>query len=383
MANPSLPEHAPGKYVPYEENRAYYSPDELPPDLQIEYTGRFNDVLQEAIYELGHLNGVAQESDANPLVYTTMVRREAVQSILLEGGDLGLEDMFRPSEIDGGDLTRKDVQEAVNYEEAIQKGAERVRTDGTITLRLLKDLHRMLLDGVRDEAEHPGEFRDRPVVIPPPSTTEDPFVPPSPTRVPELMANLAQYLATGGGYHDLVELALVHYQFETIHPFGDGNGRLGRVLVTLQLIQQGNLAKPFLYPSAYFNEHKTEYVRRMRQVSEEGAWQPWLEFFIDGIRQQAADAVARTERLRDLREAYESDYGSRKTTTDRLAMALFEKPYVTTANVEEKLDVTHQTARNAIRELEASGILEETTGQDRYQKYKAVDIFDILNEPIE
>jgi Fic family protein len=197
------------------------------------------------------------------------------------------------------------------------------------------------------------------------------------------MANLAQYLATGGGFHDLVELGIVHYQFETIHPFGDGNGRLGRVLITLQLIQQGNLEKPFLYPSAYFNEHKTEYVRRMRQVSEEGAWQPWLEFFIDGIRQQAVDAVERTKRLRDLRQSYREDYGSRKTATDRLAMALFEKPYVTTANVEEKLDVTHQTARNAIRNLEESGVLEETTGQARYQKFKASDIFTILNEPLD
>jgi len=155
------------------------------------------------------------------------------------------------------------------------------------------------------------------------------------------------------------------------------------LLITLQLIQQGYLTEPYLYPSAYFNEHKIEYVNRMRAVSEEGAWEPWLQFFVDGIRQQAADAVTRTDELRGLRREYEARYGHEKTATDRLAMRLFQYPYVTTNEVEELLDVSHQTARNAIQALEGEGVLQETTGKERYQEFKAVDIFDILTRSFE
>jgi Fic family protein len=152
------------------------------------------------------------------------------------------------------------------------------------------------------------------------------------------------------------------------------------LLITLQLLDMGYLTEPFLYPSAYFNEHKIEYVKRMRAVSEEGAWERWLSFFVEGIQRQAADAVTRTERLREVRQEYERRFGHEKTATDRLAMRLFQRPYVTTADVEDLLDVSHQTARNAIEALETEGVLQETTGKQRYQEYKAVDIFEILTE---
>lgn len=197
------------------------------------------------------------------------------------------------------------------------------------------------------------------------------------------MSNLEDYIQTGGRLHKLLEVGIVHYQFETIHPYSDGNGRLGRLLITLQLIDQGYLSRPYLSPSAYFNKHKVEYVTRMRSVSEEGAWEPWLQFFVDGIRQQAADAVYRTDELRALRREYEMDYGHEKTASDRLAMRLFQYPYVTTKEVADLLNVTHQTARNAIRELETQGILEETTGKQRYQEFKAVDIFEIMTRSFE
>jgi Fic family protein len=197
------------------------------------------------------------------------------------------------------------------------------------------------------------------------------------------LEDLVAYIGDSGDYHDLVALGIVHYQFETIHPFGDGNGRLGRLLITLQLIQQGYLSEPHLYPSAYFNEHKLEYVTKMRAVSEEGAWEPWLQFFVDGIRQQAADAVTRTDELGSLRNEYEARYGHEKTATDRLAMRLFQYSHLTTNEVVELLDVSHQTARNAIQDLEDEGVLQETTGKGRYQEFKAVDIFDILTRSFE
>jgi Fic family protein len=378
----SLPPDAPGEYKFYGKH-PNYEPDPLPPELELPRGGSLQDTIQDAIYQLGRLEGIGDETDASPVVYTTMVRKEAVQSVLIEGGDVDLQEMFHPENVEGDRTTEKDVREALNYERTVRYAASQVAETGAITLELLKELHEMLLDGVRDEANRLGAFREQPAFIPAPTPEEEPFYPPTGSRVPGLMENLVAYLAAGGEYQDLVDLAVVHYQFETVHPFGDGNGRLGRILVTLQLIRDGYLEKPYLYPSEYFNAHKLEYVRKMRAVSEEGAWEPWLEFFIEGIRQQAADAIERTERLRGLRDEYRQEYGSEKTATDRLAMRLFRRPYVTTNDVAEMLDVTHQTANDAVSDLEAAGVLEETTGKERYREYKAVDIFDILSESLD
>lgn len=379
MPDEQLPDAAPGKYIPYGV-RPYYLPEELPPDAEIDLGPDFQQTLQDTIYQLGRLQGISDETSVSPIVYTSLVRREAVESVLVEGADIEFEDMFRP---DTDSTTTKDVQEALNYEKAIRKGASRVAESGELTLELVKELHELLLEEVRDHGSRLGEFRTNPVHIPPPQSLKEPFIPPGPEKVRPLMQNLERYIDQGGKYHSIVDLGIVHYQFETIHPFGDGNGRLGRVLITLQLIKQGFLTEPFLYPSAYFNKHKVEYVTKMRAVSEEGAWVPWLEFFIEGIRQQAADAVSRTEKLRDVRQEYEHRYGDEKTATDRLAMRLFQQPYVTTQDVEEMLDVSRQTARNSLIELEEVGVLEETTGKERYQEFRAVDIFDILTESFE
>ena len=265
MPDEQLPESAPGRYVPY-GRQPYYLPDELPPKAEIDLGGEFQQTRQDTIYQLGQLQGISTETTASPIVYTSLVRREAVESVLVEGADIEFEDMFRPAEIEPSSTT-KDIQEALNYEQAIREGAQRVAETGEITLELLKDLHRLLLDGVRDEARTLGEFRTSPVHIPPPEAHRSPFIPPGPEKVRPLMQNLERYIDRGGAYHDIVDLGIVHYQFETIHPFGDGNGRLGRVLITLQLIKQGFLSEPFLYPSAYFNEHKIEYVTKMRAVS--------------------------------------------------------------------------------------------------------------------
>lgn len=381
MAGSTLPDRAPGTYIPYGE-KPYYLPDTLPPERELAIDSKLRETLEHAIYELGRLEGQSEETNTNPIVYTSLVRREAVESVLIEGAEIEIQDLFRPDRLDGVEVT-KDVQEGLNYERAVLNGAQRVSETERISIGLLDELHQQLVAGTRHEGETIGEFRTHPVHIPPPETLADPFIPPAPDEIPDLMDDLVDYIRDGGPYHKLLDIGIVHYQFETIHPYSDGNGRLGRLLITLQLIDQGYLSRPYLYPSAYFNEHKVEYVTRMRAVSEEGAWESWLQFFVDGIRQQAADAVARTDELRTLRREYEMNYGHEKTAADRLAMRLFQHPYVTSNEVAEFLDVSPQTARNAINELEAEGILEETTGKQRYQEFKAVDIFDILTRSFE
>ncbi|WP_255192034.1 Fic family protein [Natronobeatus ordinarius] len=376
MATRDLPDSAPGRYVPYGD-RPFYLPDELPPGRPIQIDDRLRELLDEAIFQLGRLDGISEETSVNPIVYTSLVRREAVESVLIEGAEIQLEDLFRPDKA-GASQVAKDIQEGLNYERAVLEGSRAVSETGEISLSLLTRLHDILLTNARNEGDTPGEFRKTPVHIPPPEGLVEPFIPPAPGRITPLMENLEAYIEEGGPYHELIDTGIVHYQFETIHPFSDGNGRLGRILITLQLIEQGYLTKPYLYPSAYFNKHKIEYVTRLRAVSEEGAWESWLRFFVEGIKEQAFDAVERTDELRQLRREYEATYGHEKTAADRLAMRLFQHPYVTTNDVAEILDVTTQTARNAITELEAGGVLEETTGKERYQEFKAVDIFDIL-----
>ncbi|ELZ49218.1 filamentation induced by cAMP protein Fic [Halorubrum californiense DSM 19288] len=194
------------------------------------------------------------------------------------------------------------------------------------------------------------------------------------------MDSLEAYIQMGGEYHPLVDLAVTHYQFETIHPCSDGNGRLGRLLIVLQLHEAGYLSEPYLYPSAYFNRNKQEYVERMRAVSEAGNWRDWIAFFIEGIKEQARDSYERTFNLIELRREYETQYPGQKTS-HKLARSLFELPYFTANNVTERFDVSRQTAYNAIEELEAGGVVVEVTGQQRNREYKAVDIFDILERP--
>ncbi|AKH97222.1 Fic family protein [Halanaeroarchaeum sulfurireducens] len=378
MAPPSLPESVPGEYRSFGDGE-WYIPDPLPPAKEISLPDGFESTLRDAIFQLGRLAAIGAESDTSPLLYTTMVRREAVESILIEGGDINMEKMFKPREVGDGPITDTSVKEALNYESAIRDGAEEVQEGGTIDIGLLQALHQTLMDKARGHANEVGQFRSSSVHIPPPSASEEPFIPPPPREVPSLMQNLVDYITSESGDEPLVEIGVTHYQFETIHPFEDGNGRLGRILITLQLIQHGYLEQPYLYPSAYFNEHKIEYVRKMRAVSERGEWGPWIEFFVNGIREQAKAAYDRTQDLRELRQEYEQRYGSGKTAADRLGIRLFQEPYVDANKVSELLDVSGQTARNAIAQLEADGVLEETTGKQRYKEWKAVDIFDILS----
>nr|WP_256388536.1 Fic family protein [Haladaptatus sp. W1] len=186
-----------------------------------------------------------------------------------------------------------------------------------------------------------------------------------PSATPEgltgLMQSLESYIQMGGQYHPLIDAGIIHYFFETVHPFSDGNGRLGRLLIILYLTSEGYLESPYIYPSAYFNRHKVEYVERMRAVSEEGAWDEWLTFFIEGLRSQAETSYTRTQQLRELQERYENEY-SGSTTTDAFARQLLQCPYFTAPDLVEYLDVSRRTAYKIVDDLEADGLIEEVTG---------------------
>jgi Fic family protein len=380
MPTNELPDSAPGTYVPYHPE-PYYSPEPLPVEPPLELSDRTHDLVADAAYQIGRVDGISSTVDFAAVLYTSFVRIEAVESARIEGADVAYQDVeaYHTQHPTGeADATiEKDLQEALNYETALTYGLDRIEGGAAITLPLVKQLHTMLLEGVRNDGDVVGDFRDHMVHLTSPQSGRRPFVPPTPDGLDGLMRSLESYVQMGGQYHPLVDAAVVHYFFETVHPFSDGNGRLGRLLVILYLTSEGYLESPYLSPSAYFNRHKVEYVERMRAVSEEGAWDEWLTFVLDGLRSQAETSYDRTHRLRELQERYEREYPG-STSTDTFARQLLQYPYFTPPDLVDYLDVSRRTAYKVVDDLEADGLVEEVTGNERGTEYKAVDVFDVL-----
>ncbi|MFA9504421.1 Fic family protein [Natrinema sp. H-ect1] len=388
MEGTEVQESAPGELISY-GRESYYKPDPLPPSRDLALNRDFYDLLADATFWLGKLSGVSLELDFPPVLYTSLLRKEAMESAEIEGADVdynalySLETRSLDEAEDGysieptSDTDTKDTQEVLNYEQAVEDGIEILDNGGEISVSFLHDLHETLLTDVPDDRVDTDTIGAYKTV---PNHLGD-FLPPVPGEVDGLMDALVTYYRTGGSYHPLVDIALFHYQFETIHPYGDGNGRLGRLLITLQLYDGGLLERPNLYLSEYFNRNKATYVDRMDAVRSRGDWEEWISFFVKGVAQQAEESVTRTLALDELRRSYEEEYGGVQYARNRLACSLFEQPYVTTKTVAERLDIERSTAYRAIDTLEDEGILEEVTGKDRNKEYRAKEIFEILERP--
>ncbi len=385
MDRSSVADEAPGRLVSYGRD-SYYKPDPLPPSRTLELDEEFHETLSETAFWLGKLSGISVTETYPPVLYTSLLRKEALESTEIEGADAGFNDVFSyetrtrqmgstDEQPEHADRERtKDIGEVLNYESALERGIDAMQEGEEISVDLLHSLHELLLKEVRSDTDTIGEFRDRPVHL-------GEFVPPAPDAVEGAMDALLTYVRTGGRYHDFVDVALVHYQLETIHPYGDGNGRLGRLLITLQLYRNGYLERPNVYLSEYFNRNRQTYVDRLQAVRKTGDWESWVSFFVTGLRNQARESVERTLELRDLRKRYEDEYGDSNRTDARLALDLFEQPYVTASDVERRLDVSGPTAYRAIESLREDGVIEEVTGKDRNREFRAAEIFDVLEQP--
>jgi len=389
MRDVEIEDSAPGKLISYGKE-SYYRPDPLPPSDELSLGAVFYDLLADATFWLGKLSGVSLELDFPPVLYTSLLRKEAMESAEIEGADIDYNALYSletHSLDETGDVSldevttspadTKDTQEVLNYEQAIKEGIATLERGGEISVTLLHDLHETLLTDVPDDridTDTIGSYKTVPNYL-------GDFLPPVPGEVDGLMDALMTYYRTGGSFHPLVDIALFHYQFETIHPYGDGNGRLGRLLITLQLYDAGLLEQPNLYLSEYFNRNKAEYVDRMGEIRARSDWEEWLTFFIKGVARQAEESVHRTLALDELRRRYEDEYGGVQYAKNRLACNLFEQPYVTTKTVADLLDIERSTAYRAIESLEADGVLEEVTGKQRNKEYRAKEIFDILEQP--
>lgn len=380
MQRKNLPDAAPGKYVdshPY----PFYSPEKLPVEPKFNIPDEVDELVADAAYQIGRVDGISSTVNFSASLYVSLIRLEAVESARIEGADVDFQEVqaYRTQnpEKESESEVKKDLREALNYEDALMHGIDIIEKGGNITLNLIKRLHAILLDGVRNEGDVVGEFRDHPVRIPSPVVGRRPFIPPTHEIVPELMESLESYLQEGGAYHPLVDAAIIHYFFETVHPFSDGNGRLGRLIIILYLMTEGYLESPYLNPSGYIERHKVQYVERMRAVSEKGEWNEWFQFFIEGLHTQAKRSYDRTWDLLELQSAYKAEYDG-STSTDECARRLLEKPYFAAPELAEFLDVSRMTAYRVIENLEDDGLIEEVTGKEKGKEYKAVDVFDII-----
>lgn len=371
----------PGSIDPY-EGLPCYRPESLPPEL--EYTDDVLRVYGDAQYALGRLATLHRNVDNENLLIAPFVVREAAMSSQIEGtnvtvSDIILHDIETSPQRSAADS--RDVREAYNYVDAIRQGFDRFTAGEPFSVELLCDLHETVLSKVRGVEEQPGQLRDVSVYIGSPdgSAATARFVPSNPDTVDLLLEQLVSYM-NSGSYPSLIDVAITHYQFETIHPFRDGNGRLGRLLMMLQLYDAELLSEPYLYLSAYFNRHRQQYLDYLLAVSRDGAWEQWIVFVLNAIAEQAIDAYDCGVELQSLRSDYHSRFPNRPAVRDVIDY-VFMEPYLTAPRTIEATGRSRQAVYDAIEALETEGIVDEISDSERYRVYEAPDILRVVGSP--
>ncbi len=341
-------------------------------------------LLDEATGAVHRLGGVGRLIPNPHLLIGPHLRLEAVLSSRIERTktDVGQLLRFEAGQVPSPDAA-DDATEVTNYIVAMEHGLTRVRDGFPISVRLFREMHELLLQGARGQHRRPGELRKSPVWLGGATLDDAVFVPPPPDEMRDALGDLEKFL------HEtdlplLVQLAIAHYQFEVIHPFLDGNGRIGRLMIPLMLVLRNALPQPLLYLSAFFEQHRSEYHDHLLITSQRGDLMPWIAFFLRGVRQQARDSEERTVRLVELQHQLRNqllDEG-RPNSVIRLAEQLFATPVVTAARVEAMIDVTRPTAQAAIDALVERGDLTEITGRTRGRVYEAGTIFEAVYGPV-
>lgn len=359
-----------GKYVTQPTGYRAFIPQPLPPDPPVDLAGELLVTLSEAQLALGRLDGSIETLPDSDLFVFMYVRKEAVLSSQIEGTQGSLQDVLNAEARIFRQLQPDDVDEVINYVAAMNYGLERIR-DLPLSIRLIREIHEKLLSGVRGSRLQPGELRTSQNWIGPANCTinEAVFVPPPPQYLIQALGDLELYLHQPNGLPPLIKLGLIHAQFETIHPFLDGNGRMGRLLITFLLCQREMLLKPVLYLSSYFKKYRSEYYDRLQAVRDAGGWEGWLTFFLRGVVEVSAEAHATVRRILAMREEHRADIaerlGSSAGNGHRVLENLFRTPLVTVADVQAIAGISYQSANSLVSRLVDIGILQEATGNRR------------------
>lgn len=369
-----------------EQVRAFV-PANLPPDPPLDLSGDLQQALESAHLGLGRLDSITALLQEPALFIYAYVRREAVLSSQIEGTQSSFSDlvMFESDEAPG--VPVDDVVEVSNYVAALDHGLERLRGGFPLSNRLIREIHHVLLSGGRGSEKSPGEFRTSQNWIGGSRPGNAVFVPPPPMEVADCMGALERFLhATEDGLPVLVRAGLAHVQFETIHPFLDGNGRVGRLLITLLLSSAGVLREPLLYLSLHLKQNRSIYYDLLDELRRTGDWEAWLAFFLEGVRETAEGAVTTCTRLTDLFKEDASKIeglGRRAGSALRVHEALTAHPIRTLPQICDDTGLTHPTASSAMDSLIELGIARELTGRRRGRLFAYDGYVSILNEGTE
>lgn len=382
MAKTNADRQSPGRYIAVSKDggRAFV-PAPLPPRL--EWTPAIVVALSDAALVLGRLSGQGAGFQNPHLLIRPFIRREAVLSSRIEGTQATLGELLADEAGIAVDRAPDDLKEVQNYVTALEEGVGLLKKL-PLSLRLVRELHRILMKGVRGDSAAPGDFRRIQNWIGPRGATLETarYVPPPPNEVSECLAAWEKYMHERD-LPPLLQAALLHYQFEAIHPFIDGNGRVGRLMIVLFLIERGVLPSPLLYLSAFFEASRGDYYDLLTGVTEKGDWNSWILYFLRGVSDQAGDALRRIEQIHALREDWRRRLASRQTTkVMRLMDRIAENPFITVKGAAEDLGVAFTTAQRTIDILAQQKILMLTDDDaKRGRVYVARKLLDILDEP--
>ena len=368
------------------ERAEAYVPPTLPPIPPIQME-RLYRLLDDANRALGRLDGVTSILPDTPLFLYMYIRKEALLSSQIEGTQSSLSELLLFESDDAPGVPLDDVQEVSNYVAAMNHGLARIREGFPISLRLIREIHEILLSKGRGSTKQPGEFRRSQNWIGGTRPGNALFVPPPPERVLELMSDLEKFIhADTPEIPALVKAGLVHVQFETIHPFLDGNGRLGRLLITFLLCTQGIPKEPILYLSLYFKTHRRHYYDMLQQVREQGDWETWLEFFLEGITETSLQAA---EAAREILNLFETDrkrietLGRPAASALRVHQLLQQKPIVAIPDAAQRLGISAPTIAKSIQHMVDLGLVREITGRQRGRMFVYGDYLSILSRGTE
>ena len=374
-------QNSPGHLIRCPQGYLAFVPNPLEPSLNLDMP--LVVALSGADRALSELAGVARTLPNPHLLIAPFMRREAVLSSRIEGTQASFSDLLFFEAANLGERETPDVREVANYVRALEYGLDRL-DQLPLSLRLLREMHARLLEGVRGQNLTPGEFRRSQNWIGPPGCTlmDATFVPPPVDEMNTQLGLLEKYLHTQSPLPPLIRLAMVHYQFEAIHPFLDGNGRIGRLLITLLLCTEKLLPQPLLYLSAYFEKYRDEYYRNLLGVSEAGRWEQWITFFLRAVAVQARDAVRRSDELLALWREYRARLQEARSSALALRLVddLFQYPALTNPAISKRLAITPRSAQLNIDKLRRAGIVQEATGHRRNRVYIAPEIIRIVEE---
>jgi len=374
-----------GSYIRQSTGYRAFIPTSLPPVPPININSEMQRLLSEADRALGRLEGSIQTLPNPDLFVLMYVRKEAVLSSQIEGTQASINDLLKAEAKVFDADTPQDVDEVINYVKAMNHGLARL-SDLPLSVRLIKEIHEHLLDGVRGQNLQPGELRRSQNWIGPQGSTlmTATFVPPPHQEAALALGELEKFLHQDDHIPPLVKIGMAHAQFETIHPFLDGNGRIGRLLITFFLCQQGILQKPVLYLSHFFKQNRTEYYERLQKIRDDGEWENWLKFFLKGVASVATQATETARQIVGLRERHRTlitnNFGSAGANGARLLEYLYRRPTLSVNAAKDLLGISYPNANNLVEKFRTNGILFEVTGNARNRQFLYTPYIDLFSK---